>query len=62
MNSLLVPLGVVILFLLGCRESKVDSKVSPLVVNEINRIQLDNNLSDQEISKALVRWIPQTFK
>lgn len=55
--SILAPLGILFLFFPGCRESAVESKFSPQVTAEINRIQLDHKLSDQEISKALERWI-----
>lgn len=42
---------------LGCKESVETTKASPEIANEIHRIQVENALSDDEISVALERWV-----
>jgi len=51
------PLALLILCLIGCKDSGDTSKVSPQITSEINRIQADNALSDDELSQALERWV-----
>lgn len=49
-------LAILILGLVGCKDSEAPSKVSPELATEISRIQAENALSDEEISTALERW------
>ncbi len=50
-------LALLFLGLLGCKKLVETSNVSPEIATEINRIQVENSLSDDEISAALERWV-----